>query len=59
MANLSQPASVNQIWKTVLKNDDIVRKKKKGTVTKNRVHEIALFGAFPGEETAEIMLKDI
>ena len=59
MAYLSQPASVNQIWKTVLKNDDIVRKKKKGTATKNRVDEIALFGTFSGEETAEIMLKDM
>ena len=33
--------------------------KKKGTVAKNRVDEIALFGTFPGEETAEIMLTDI
>ena len=32
-------------------------KKKKGTVTKNRVHEIALFGAFPGEETPRLCLK--
>ena len=29
MANLSQPASVNQIWEIIRKNDDIVRKKKK------------------------------
>ena len=58
MANLSQPASVNQIWEAIRKNDDIVRKKK-GTVTKNRVDEVALFGSFPGEETAEIMPKDI
>ena len=35
------------------------KKKKKGTVTKNRVDEVALFGTFPGEETAEIMPKDI
>ena len=34
-------------------------KKKKGTATKNRVDEIALFGTFSGEETAEIMLKDM
>ena len=59
MANLSEPASVNQLWGTIRKNDDIVRKKKKGTVTKNRVDEVALFGTFPGEETAEIMPKDI
>ena len=58
MANLSQPASVNQIWKTIRKNDDIVRKKK-GTVTKNPVDKVALFGTFRGEETAEIMPKDI
>ena len=56
MANLSQPASVNQIWETIRKNDDIVRKKKKkGTVTKNPVDKVALFGTFRGEETAEIM----
>ena len=54
MANLSQPASVNQIWKTIRKNDDIVRKKK-GTVTKNPVDKVALFGTFRREETAEIM----
>jgi len=31
--------------------------KNKGTVTKNPVDEVALFGTFPGKETAEIMLK--
>ena len=29
--------------------------KKKGTVTKNPVDKVALFGTFRGEETAEIM----
>ena len=33
--------------------------KKKGTVTKNRVDEVALFGSFPGEEKAEVMPKDV
>ena len=31
------------------------KKKKKGTVTKNPVDKVALFGTFRGEETAEIM----
>ena len=34
-------------------------KKKKGTVTKNPVDKVALFGTFREEETAEIMPKDI
>ena len=59
MANLSQPASVNQIWENIPKNDEIVRKEKKGTVTKNPVDKIALLGKFRGEETAEIIPKDI
>ena len=33
--------------------------KKKGTVTKNPVDKVALFGTFRGEETGEIMPKDI
>ena len=37
------------------KNDDIVWKKKKGTVSKNPVDKVALFGTFRREETAEIM----
>jgi len=62
MANLSQPASVNQIWETIRKNDDIVRKKKEeeqGTATKKPVDKVALFGTFRLEEIAEIMPKDI
>ena len=55
MANLSQPASVNQIWKTMMTSSE----RKKGTVTKNPVDKVALFGTFRGEETAEIMPKDI
>ena len=46
----------NQIWENILKNNDIVRKKKKkGTVTKNPVDKVALFGTFRGEETTKIM----